>query len=479
MSITTTNTTPTQATSATRTVPIPHTLESIKGYPDKLKIYLMPASSYWQVRYFDGFKTHKRSAKTSDKREAIAFAKTMFDQIAAGKFDSTSKAQQTSFEYWTQQMLESQQARVDRNEITEDAHRNDKYMLDAKILPELRGRHVKDVSFDVLDQFVIRLSAEKLDPSTIQRYMGIINKVLQYAANRNAIDTLPRFPKIKKQDKPRAWFNLSEYKQLYTRAKALVGTEHVIASPNGSGRKNETRKIRITADLYNMIVFMVNGFIRPTDLKNMQHKHVEFVRESHTYLRLTLPESKKHDKPIATMERAVDVYERQCKLYEPDGMTKPDDYVFMPQYPNRDTALKRLQHQFNFLLEDLGMKTDARGNERTIYSLRHTCIMFRLLNADGIDMLTLARNARTSVEMIERFYASELTGEMNIDVIQSQRKSKNKPAAKAEASDYDISAKSKAKSEPKTAPILSAVVSSSGNEALSLPASSIPPLALS
>jgi hypothetical protein len=352
-------------------------------------------------------------------------------------------------------------------------------MLDAKILPELRGYDIKDVTFERLDQFVIKLSAEKLDPSTIQRYMGIVNKVLQYAANRNAIDALPRFPKISKQDKPRAWFNLSEYRQLYARAKALVGTEHVIVSPNGSGRENETRKIKITADLYNMIVFMVNGFIRPTDLKNMQHKHVEIVREDHTYLRLTLPESKKHDKPIATMQRAVDVYERQCKLYELDDLTKPDDYVFMPQYSNRDTALKRLQHQFNFLLNDLGMKTDARGNERTIYSLRHTCIMFRLLNADGIDMLTLARNARTSVEMIERFYASELTGEMNIDVIQSQRKSKNKPAAKAEASHYNISAKSNAKSEPNTAPILSAVVSSSGNEALSLPASSIPPLALS
>lgn len=480
MSITTTNTaSSTQATSANRTVPIPETLESIPGYPDKLKIYLMPASSYWQVRFFDGVKTHKRSAKTSDKREAIVFAKKMFAQITTGQFASASKALQTSFEYWTQQMLQSQQGRVDRNEITADAHRNDKYMLDAKILPELRGRHIKDVTFEILDQFVVRLSAEKLDSSTIQRYLGIIKKVLQYAANRNAIDTLPRLPKIRKQDKPRAWFNQSEYESLYRRARSLIGTEHVMTSPNGNGRQDETRKIRITADLYNMIVFMVNGFIRPTDLKNMQHKHVEIVRKDQTYLRLTLPESKNHDKPIATMQRAVDVYERQRKLYEPDGLTKPNDYVFMPQYPNRDTALKRLQHQFNFLLDDLGMKTDARGNERTIYSLRHTCIMFRLLKADGMDMLTLARNARTSVEMIERFYASELTGEMNIDVIQSQRKSKQKPAAKAEPPDNEAADTSKAKSKPKAAPLGVDVLSGSGSEVLSLPTISVPPLSLS
>ena len=48
--------------------------------------------------------------------------------------------------------------------------------------------------------------------------------------------------------------------------------------------------------------------------------------------------------------------------------------------------------------------------------------MFRLLDGDKIDLITLARNARTSVEMIERFYASKLTGEQNIDMIQSDRR---------------------------------------------------------
>jgi hypothetical protein len=39
-------------------------------------------------------------------------------------------------------------------------------------------------------------------------------------------------------------------------------------------------------------------------------------------------------------------------------------------------------------------------------------------------MLTLARNARTSVQMIERFYASTLDGEMNVSMIQSRRSKK-------------------------------------------------------
>ena len=47
--------------------------------------------------------------------------------------------------------------------------------------------------------------------------------------------------------------------------------------------------------------------------------------------------------------------------------------------------------------------------------------MFRLLYGKGIDLLTLARNARISVKMIEDFYASNLTAEMNIGLLQSRR----------------------------------------------------------
>jgi hypothetical protein len=128
------------------------------------------------------------------------------------------------------------------------------------------------------------------------------------------------------------------------------------------------------------------------------------------------------------MAEAVKVYEQLTTAYAADGLAEPDDFVFMPQYTNRDTALRELEHQFNYLLADLGFKTGPQGEARTIYSLRHTSIMFRLLEGDKIDLLTLARNARTSVEMIERFYASKLTGEQNIDMIQSDRR---KPKVKA------------------------------------------------
>jgi hypothetical protein len=48
---------------------------------------------------------------------------------------------------------------------------------------------------------------------------------------------------------------------------------------------------------------------------------------------------------------------------------------------------------------------------------------------EGMDLLTLARNARTSPEMIDRFYASKLKGEDNVAMLQSRRRRAEKTVA--------------------------------------------------
>jgi hypothetical protein len=95
--------------------------------------------------------------------------------------------------------------------------------------------------------------------------------------------------------------------------------------------------------------------------------------------------------------------------------------LFLPQHKDRDHALKILSVMFSWVLEDLGLKQNTHGGNRTLYSLRHSAITFRLLYGSGIDLLTLARNARTSVDMIQRFYASTVQPEQNIRMLHSKR----------------------------------------------------------
>jgi len=72
-------------------------------------------------------------------------------------------------------------------------------------------------------------------------------------------------------------------------------------------------------------------------------------------------------------------------------------------------------------MQQTGLKRSPIGTQRTLYSLRHPAITFRLLYGSGMDLLTLARNARNSVQMIERHYASTLQAEQNIAMLHSRR----------------------------------------------------------
>ncbi|WP_423680492.1 hypothetical protein [Undibacterium sp. WLHG33] len=398
-------------------MPIPASLTSVRGYPDKLKIYRIEASPFWQVRCFESGKTIKLSTKTTDKQEAVEFAKATYNRILHAQATGKALTKGTRFDICSNKMLEAQNSRVERGEFSKMSHDNDIYMLKKRILPEFGTMELASISFATLQDFVGKIGPD-LAPSSIQRHLGIVHKVMEYALHRQLLLAIPNFPTIKKKDEPRGWFPDVQYQALIAKATDLVGTSAKVQTTEAG----PPRTLKFTADLPKMIQFMVNSFVRPTDLKNMQHKHVEIMRSEQVYLRLSLPKSKDKDAPIVTMEEAVTVYEQLKTHYATEGLAGPDDYVFMPQYPNRDTALRELQHQFNYLLDDLDFKTGPQGEARTIYSLRHTSIMFRLLDGDKIDLLTLARNARTSVEMIERFYASKLTGEQNIDMIQSDRR---------------------------------------------------------
>ncbi|NBS17675.1 MAG: hypothetical protein EBT06_15025 [Gammaproteobacteria bacterium] len=69
------------STSKHRTVPLQETISCVDGYPKKLKIFQIPASSFWWVRYYSKTKVFKKSTKTTNKSEAIAFAKKLYEQI--------------------------------------------------------------------------------------------------------------------------------------------------------------------------------------------------------------------------------------------------------------------------------------------------------------------------------------------------------------------------------------------------------------
>jgi integrase len=96
---------------------------------------------------------------------------------------------------------------------------------------------------------------------------------------------------------------------------------------------------------------------------------------------------------------AVRVVERIDKRRNPG----PDDKLF----PTHNTK------QFVALLDEAGLRYDSEGRRRDLKSLRHTFIMFRLL--EGVDVFLLATNCGTSVKIISQHYGKHLTARMKAD----------------------------------------------------------------
>ncbi|MES2824021.1 MAG: hypothetical protein V4732_10505, partial [Pseudomonadota bacterium] len=247
---------------------------------------------------------------------------------------------------------------------------------------------------------------------------------LNYALITNLITRLPLFPKVKTPRQSRGPFTIVEYRNLLKTAWRLRDQPYMMQHrPRliniNEGMKNE---VYMPKDMTRLIGFMVNSFIRPSDLKFLQHKHVEVIESNYRYLRLSLSETKKHDQPIVTMTACVGIYKRILKDAKALGYGKPNDFVFLPEISkNRDHALRHMGFLLMWVLNTSNLKYGSKGQNRTLYCLRHTAITFRLLYGEGVDLLTLAKNARTSVNMIEKHYASTLNGEMNISLLHSKR----------------------------------------------------------
>jgi len=428
-----------------RTVPIPSSITPVPGYPRKLVVFKMAASRFWQVRCWIKGKTYKRSTQSQSLRVAQSFARTFYEQLLAQSHgfgmagtrgdvlhdssplivqqrdDQASTVPQDTFAALSAQMFAAEQARVERGEFTRGSLMVLRNRLDSHLLPRWGTLPITAIGYREIMEFVDFMSQAK-SSTTISQYIIAIRKVFHHAVRMGVLDKLPEFPKIKIKTASRGAFTPTEYWRILRTARSLRGKPH----PDSKRALRKSYKLVYSdycmpPDVAWAVDFMINSFIRPSDLKTLKHRHVEVVRGKNTYLRLTLPETKKHDAPIVTLFPAVRIYRQIVKYQQPRGKANPNDYLFLPELRDRNYALNVLSLMFNWVLAVTGCKENAHGQPRSLYSLRHSAITFRLLYGQGIDLLTLARNARTSVEVINNHYASTVNGEQNIALLQSRR----------------------------------------------------------
>ena len=123
-----------------RTVPLRDTINYVPGYPRKLVIFKIPASSYWWVRYYAVEKIYKRTTKTDIKRDALEAAKRFYDDInhrlkngAEPLMPWTNPAEVMTFARMTTLLMESESAKFQRGQLTEISLDNMQYRFNKLI----------------------------------------------------------------------------------------------------------------------------------------------------------------------------------------------------------------------------------------------------------------------------------------------------------------------------------------------------------
>jgi integrase len=183
---------------------------------------------------------------------------------------------------------------------------------------------------------------------------------------------------------------------------------------------------------------MANTGLRPDEAKRLQFRDVEIVEDESTGDDILVIEvrGKRGIVFAKSMPGAVLPFERLLARLRPapretssEGGKKAKASLPEMVKPQPTDLLFDTDHHelFNTILEEEGLKTDRDGQRRTAYSLRHTYICMRLM--EGADIYQIAKNCRTSVEMIEKYYASHLKNTLDASAInvKKPKQKKGKP----------------------------------------------------
>ena len=154
----------------------PYQIQSVPRFPATLQIYRIPASPYWQCRYFVDGKYIRRSTETADKSAAIEFAKHLFDSVRLAERLDERKHPHT-FAAAARRFLEDQKSRVAVGDIDPRNHYEDQKKLSKDVLPFFGTMDVGQITKQTISEYLATLNDRHLSKSTRNKHVGVIRKV--------------------------------------------------------------------------------------------------------------------------------------------------------------------------------------------------------------------------------------------------------------------------------------------------------------
>lgn len=364
----------------------------------KVHVYKRENSPKWQCSAYLAGKNRRTSTKESDFAKAQEFAEQWYFDLR-GRDARGEVLGEKSFKEAADQFIREY-------EVITEGSRSPKWVeghrarIRLHLLPFFGKLGLSEVTAGMVQEYrVSRMQSEKQPArSTIHDEIVTLRQILKTAVRHEWLSHLPDLSapyNTSSKVSHRAWFSHDEYRRLYTatreNAKKAVGT----------------RQEWNAAQLHDKILFMANTGIRPDEANWLEYRDVEIVEDDatgETILEIQV-RGKRGVGFCKSTSNAVRPFERMFERNNPE----PTDRIFPVDH----------KKMFNRILNEQDLKFDREGNRRTLYSLRHSYISFRLL--ESADIYQIAKNCRTSVEMIEKHYAVHLKNTLDAAAINVRR----------------------------------------------------------
>jgi integrase len=375
----------------------------------KVQVYKRPGGRFWQCSTSIGGRQHRGTTKKEELSQAEDAAEEWYLELR-GMFKRGELGQLVAVNA-EKTFREAAELFLREFPIITEGQRNAIYVkgherrLRNYLIPFLGDKPLSEVTAGAITEYRIdrveKSKAKRGKPparNTIHQEMVALRQTLKTAMRHGWLKAMPDLSEPYRTNTKishRAWFSPEEYRKLYT-----------------ATRKRAKRPLRQRykwegEQLHDMVLFMANTGLRPDEALRLEYRDVSIVDDDasgETILEIEV-RGKRGVGYCKSTANAVPVFQRLKKRNNP----QPTDRLF----PDNHHVL------FNNILDEQGLKLDREGQRRTLYSLRHTYICLRLM--EGADIYQIAKNCRTSVEMIEKYYASHIKTRLDAAAINVRR----------------------------------------------------------
>jgi integrase len=371
----------------------------------KCHVYRRAENGNWQCSAFVDGKNHRVSTGTDSLRLAKEFASDWYLTLRGKQRAGTLNVPTGPTFRDTAKKWEAEYAIItggNRNAIYVDGNSR---RLTNYLLPFFGDLTLAEVTSAKVHEYRV----QRLTPApgttkvpakqTLHQEIVVLRQVLKYASRHNLLASLPDMTApYQKAEKisHRGWFSKPEYKALYEAAR-------------DKAKQHKGKRWQYNAEQFlDFILIMTNTGLRPDEAKRLQYRDIEVAidQETQETILIIAVRGKRGVGYCKSTANAVFPFERMVERNRP----QPSDLLF-------PTSMAGLMVS---ILDETKMRFDREGNRRSAYSLRHTYISMRL--EEGADIYQVAKNCRTSVEMIEKFYAAHIKNNISAAAVNVRKK---------------------------------------------------------